>query len=190
MLRAAPAAPAALAVARPNRSTLGAMAAPPDAGTPQAAAAAWAEAVMSGADLRGVWPATDPTLRLVLAQDWVWSHRHDPAIGHDRDWEAIARGLAADPPDQPLWDRFAADVTGTWQRTWKGFDPSGWDIRPGPEIVDLDLEMVTFVERNTAITRRFAMRHKPGGWFVASVNGDQLFEPGWPPRLGRTAGQP
>jgi hypothetical protein len=159
-------------------------------GTPQAAAVAWAEAVIGDRDLRTIWPATDPTLRLVLAQDWVWNHRHDPAIGHDRDWDAIARGLAACPPDEPLWDRFAADVLGTWQQTWRGFEPSAWDVKPQPEIIDLDLELVTFVERETALARRFAMRHTHEGWLVASINGDQLFEPGWPPRLGRAAGQP
>lgn len=158
-------------------------------GTPQAAAVAWAEAVMTGDDLLAVWPATDPTLRLVLAQDWVWNHRHDPAIGHDRDWDEIARGLASMPPDHPLWDRFASDLIGMWQRTWNEFEPSTWDVKPQPEVLDLDLEMVTFVDRASGLARRFAMRHGPEGWLVASVNGEQLFEPGWPPRLGR-AGQP
>src|SRR5439155_23873164 len=88
-----------------NDSTLVRMAAAIEPGTPQAAAVAWAQAVMAADDLRAVWPATDPTLRLVLAQDWVWNHRHDPAVGHDRDWDAIARSLAAWPPDHPFWDR-------------------------------------------------------------------------------------
>ena len=45
--------------------------------SPQAAASAWVDAVMAeGADLSDVWPATDAQLRLVLAQDWVWNHRH------------------------------------------------------------------------------------------------------------------
>jgi hypothetical protein len=177
-----------------------------ESGSPQAAAMTWVEAVMDRGDLAAAWPATDPQLRLVLAQDWVWNHRHDPAIGHDADWDAIAHGLAAVPPEDPLWDRFASDVVAVWQRTWKDFSADTWGVWDQPEVLDLDLEMVTFVERDSAahpaesselpmrpghstFTRRFAMRHTPQGWQVASVNGDQLFEPGWPPRLGRPAGQ-
>lgn len=159
---------------------------------------------MDRGELGAAWPATDPELRLVLAQDWVWNHRHDPAIGHDADWDAIARGLAAVPPDDPLWHRFSNDVVTTWKRTWKGFSPETWGVWDQPEVLDMDLEMVTFVERdssvhpaqgveqplhpgNSTFTRRFAMRHAGGEWLVASVNGDQLFEPGWPPRLRRSA---
>ena len=154
-----------------------------EAGTPQAAAVAWVGAVLDRGDLTGAWAATDPVLRLVLAQDWVWNHRHDPAIGHDNDWDAIARGLAADPPDHPLWARFEHELLSTWQRTWKGFGGSGWEVVEKPEILDLDLELVTFVDKDASIARRFAMRHTPGGWLVAGFNGDRLFEPGWPPRL-------
>jgi len=163
-----------------------------DAGTPQAAAVAWVEAVVGRRDLARAWAMTDPVLRLVLAQDWVWNHRHDPAVGHDNDWDAIARGLASSPPDHPLWERFEGELLAMWERTWKDFGGSGWEVVADPEILDLDLEIVTFVEKDVAIARRFAMRHTPGGWVVASVNGDQLFEPGWPPRLGRggPAGSP
>jgi hypothetical protein len=172
-------------------------------GTPQAAAVAWVEAVMDRGDLSQAWPLTDPTLRLVLAQDWVWNHRHDPAIGHGRDWDTIARGLAQYPPQHQLWDRFAGEVVGLWQRIWKGFSASRWRVWEQPEVLGLDLEMVTFVEPNPAseagdlgsqpgrgsLARRFAMRHTDDGWRVAGVNGDQLFEPGWPPALGQQAGQ-
>ncbi len=160
------------------------------ASTPQAAAAAWVDAVVDRRDLAEAWTATDPLLRLVLAQDWVWNHRHDPAVGHDNDWDAIARGLAASPPNHPLWPRFEDEMVGLWQRTWKGFGSHTWNVVEEPEVLDLDLEIVTFVDREAAIARRFAMRHTEDGWFVASVNGEQLFEPGWPPRLGRAAGQP
>jgi hypothetical protein len=168
-------------------------------GSPQAAAVAWVEAVMEDGDLARAWPLTDPTLRLVLAQDWVWNHRHDPSVGHDADWESIASGLAADPPSHPLWDRFAADVVELWQRIWKGFDTRTWGVWDQPEVLGLDLEMVTFVETgggdlplkpgNSTLARRFALRHTDAGWQVASLNGAQLFEPGWPPTLGQQAGQ-
>jgi hypothetical protein len=175
-----------------------------DPRTPQSAAIAWVEAVLDRSDLAAAWPRTDALLRLVLAQDWVWNRRHDPAIGHDRDWDAIATGLAADPPDSDLWDRFARDLVTMWQRTWKGFDTRSWVVRDQPEVLDFDLEMVTFFEPDSsfeqpsgervvqpghpAFTRRFAMRHTEHGWVVAGVNGEQLFEPGWPPKLSRPSG--
>ncbi len=161
-----------------------------EAGTPQAAALAWVRAVVEERDLAAAWTRTDPVLRLVLAQDWVWNHRHDPAVGHDHDWDAIARGLAASPSEHPLWERFEGELLSMWERTWKGFGSDTWEVLADPEVLDLDLEMVTFVEKDAALARRFAMRHTDDRWLVASVNGDQLFEPGWPPRASRRAGQP
>ena len=55
-------------------------------------------------------------------------------------------------------------------------------------MLDLDLEVVTFTEPGDGgLERRFALRHTEAGWLVAGVNGDQLFEPGWPPRMGKLA---
>ena len=147
---------------------------------------AWVEAVMDRGDLSGAWDLTDPTLRLVLAQDWVWNHRHE--LGDD--WDEIARGLAASPSEHPLWDRFAADTVVMWQQIWKGFSAHTWSVSDQPEVLGLDLEMVTFVDdagesapasRRNALARRFAMIHTESRWLVASINGDQLFRPGWPP---------
>lgn len=149
---------------------------------------------MDRGDLIAAWPLTDPTLRLVLAQDWVWTHRHHPTIGHDRSWDELARGLAALPPATELWSAFAEELTGRWQKTWAGLSAGTWAAWDQPEVVGLDLEMVTFMERDgdgpvrfepgrSAFARRFAMRHTDQGWQVAGVNGDQLFVPGWPPSL-------
>ena len=175
-------------------------------GTPQAAARAWVEAVMDRGDLVRAWELTDPTLRLVLAQDWVWNHRHDLVRtdgtdgGHDADdegWDDVALGLASFRSKHPLWDRFAGDTIGMWQQIWKGFSARTWRVSDQPEVLGLDLEMVTFVEaggdgeaqpRHYAFARRFAMIHTESGWRVASINGDQLFLPGWPPTLGRRPG--
>ena len=174
-------------------------------GTPQAAARAWVEAVMDRGDLARAWELTDPTLRLVLAQDWVWSHRHElvraegGSGGHfdDDAWDGIARGLASAPSEHALWDRFSADTIAMWQQIWKGFSTRTWRISDQPEVLGLDLEMVTFVEtgdggepdsRQYALARRFAMVHTDSQWLVASINGDRLFRPGWPPTLGRQPG--
>ncbi|MCA1691460.1 MAG: hypothetical protein ABR540_10000 [Acidimicrobiales bacterium] len=170
-------------------------------GTPQAAALEWVEAVMERRDLAAAWPLTDATLRLVLAQDWVWNHRHDLEAGSDHEWDAIGRGLAECPSTHALWERFAQDTVTHWQTIWKGFTPRTWSVSEAPEVLDLDWEMVTFVETGepgaqadavpatvTAFTRRFAMLHTDDGWRVASINGHQMFRPGWPPTLGQQAG--
>lgn len=149
---------------------------------------------MDDGELLAAWPLTDPVLRLVLAQDWVWTHRHHPKIGHDRSWDELARGLAALPPVSELWDAFADELVSRWQKTWEGLSPRTWGAWDSPEVVGLDLEMVTFLERDgdrpvrfepgrSATARRFAMRHTDQGWLVAGVSGDQLFVPGWPPSL-------
>jgi len=161
--------------------------------TPQAAARRWVEAVMDNGDLDAAWPLTDPVLRLVLAQDWIWTHRHEPRIGHDRDWESIARELATCPSTHELWESFTQEQIAYWHTIWKGFSTLTWGVWDEPEVVSLDMEMVTFMESDgrpvrfapgrSAFARRFAMRHGPEGWLVAGVNGDQLFRPGWPPTL-------
>ena len=149
---------------------------------------------MDDGDIAAAWPLTDPVLRLVLAQDWVWTNRHHPTIGHDRSWDELARGLAAVPPDSQLWDAFAQELVTRWRKTWAGFSATTWDAWEEPEVVSLDLEMVTFLERDddgpvrfvpgrSAMARRFAMRHGEDGWKVAGVSGDQMFVPGWPPSL-------
>ena len=166
---------------------------PAPAETAQQAATRWVKAVMDDGDLVAAWPLTDPVLRLVLAQDWVWTHRHHPTIGQDRSWDELARGLAAVPPDHQLWDAFSTELVKRWRKIWPGFTSSSWEAWGQPEVVALDLEMVTFLESDgrqpvrfepgrSALARRFALRHTESGWLVASV-GDQMFVPGWPPSL-------
>jgi hypothetical protein len=161
--------------------------------TPQAVAEAWVRAVMVDRDLRAAWPITDDTLRLVLAQDWIWSFRHHPVIGHDSDWDGLADALATCPSDHRLWDRFASDLIELWQKIWKGFGTDEWTVWDQPEVLGLDLEIVSFVEPDedeaptkpgrSTFSRRFALRHTDDGWKVASINGEQMFVPGWPPSL-------
>jgi len=156
---------------------------------------------MDNGDLRAAWPGTHPTLRLVLAQDWVWSHRHSSMIGHEQDWDgqkldvprldAIATGLAECPSSHDLWPPFSNELIQRWNTIWKGFSARTWAPCDEPEVVGLDAEMVTFMEYNgrpsrfvagrSDFVRRFAMHHEGGNWLVASVNGDQMFRPGWPP---------
>ena len=146
---------------------------------------------MDEGDLAAAWPLTDPTLRLVLAQDWVWTHRHRPLMRQEHDWDLLARSLAACPPVHRLWPDLESELITRWHAIWKGFSARTWAAWDQPEVVGLDLEMVTFMESDgepvrfepgrSAFARRFAVRHSEDGWRVASVNGDQMFVPGWPP---------
>jgi len=166
---------------------------PVSAETPQAAALRWVKALMDDRDLGAAWPLTDPVLRLVLAQDWVWTNRHHPSIGHDRSWDELARGLAAVPPTHELWDAFSKELVSRYAKMWQGFSAKTWAAWEEVEVVGLDLEMVTFLESDggpvrfdpgrSSLARRFALRHTDKGWVVASVSGGQMFAPGWPPSL-------
>jgi hypothetical protein len=162
----------------------------PAPGSPQASALAWLEAAMDRRDLAAAWAITDPTLRLVLAQEWMWRRGSEQLLSDGEERDAVAAALAASS-EHALWDRFAAEVTGEWQRAWKGFSARTWRAWNQPEVVSLDLEMVTLVEtggaevagdpRRASFTRRFLVRHTADGWLVAGLTGEHVFRPGWPP---------
>ena len=160
-------------------------------GGARAAAVAWVRAAMDERDLRAAWPLTEPDLRLVLAQHWVLSHHEDhDLVGPAGGWDPLAAGLAADPPESPLWDRFAAERLKRWRLHWPAFRAATWDLRDEPEVVRPGLEVVTFIEPGRKLNlkpgspvtyRRLAVRRKGNVWRVAGVDGRNLFRPGWPP---------
>lgn len=151
--------------------------------TPKSVAVAWVDAVMDRGTLEAAWPLTDPTLRLVLSQYWIWSHRDQPVVGSQEEWDGLARALAASPSEHPLWHRFAADRVRRWREFWQGFSSRTWSVRDEPEPLGVGLEVVTFVETGgpPLPARRFAMRDTPAGWLVAGLDGSALYQPGWPP---------
>jgi len=152
---------------------------------------AWVGAAMDRRDLAGAWPLTDADLRLVLAQHWVLSHHEEPeVVGDPAGWEELAAGLAADPPDSPLWDRFARERLRRWRLHWPGFSARTWDLRDEREVLRPGLEVVTFIEPGRKLARqpgspvtfrRLAVRRRGSVWLVAGVDGGNLFRPGWPP---------
>ena len=151
--------------------------------SPEAAATAWVEAVMDRRDLAAAWRLTDPTLRLVLAQYWIWSHRGEAVVGAQEEWDRLARALAECPSAHPLWERFASDRLRRWREFWSGFSAKTWEVRDEPEPIGVGLEVVTFAETGGPAlpVRRFAVRDTPDGWLVAGLDGTALFQPGWPP---------
>ena len=172
----------------------GAEAATPHPGSPQSCVVAWLEAAMDRGDLAAAWPLMDPTLRQVLAQEWIWRHADESVLEDGEDRDALAAALAAAPSQHPLWPRFSSELMGEWQRIWRGFSSRTWRAWEQAEVVGLDLEMVTLVEagaaeapthpRRAAFVRRILVRHTPEGWLVAGLNGEQVFRPGWPPAPG------
>lgn len=159
--------------------------------TPRDVAVAWVSAVMDEGDLAAAWPLTEADLRLVLVQHWVLSHHDDEAlVGHAGTWDALAAGLAADPPMSDLWEQFAAERLGRWRQYWTGFSARTWDLRDEPEAPRPDVEVVTFIEPGRKLSlkpgapvtyRRLAVRRREDAWLVAGVDGTNLFRPGWPP---------
>lgn len=157
---------------------------------PEGTARAWVEAIMDRRDLGAAWALTDPPLRLVLAQHWILSRLHDPAVtAVDRD--ELAEALAACPSTHPLWERFASERIRRWRQHWGQFSARTWDVAGDPEPMGDDLRVVTFLERHRLTgwarpgppppARRLAVRHRPEGWLVAGLDGSALFRPGWPP---------
>ena len=159
-------------------------------GSPAEVATAWVQAVMDRADLGAAWPLTDPTLRLVLAQHWIWTNQGVPAVSRE-DRDELARALAACPSSHPLWGRFASQRIRRWREHWQGFTTLTWTLMDRQERLRPDLEVVSFAERKRLedldrpgpplVTRRLAVRRTPSGWLVAGLDGTALFEPGWPP---------
>lgn len=156
----------------------------------RAVARAWVGAVMDRRDLLEAWPLTDPSLRLVLVQQWVLSSTTDPEVTRE-DRETLARELAECPPRHPLWDRFASYRVRRWRRFWPNFSLRTFDVAEEVDALGADLEVVTFLEKHRLmglaapgpppVARRFAVRRTDEGWLLAGLDGSALFQPGWPP---------
>lgn len=155
-------------------------------------ARAWVRAVMDDRDLKAAWPLTHHDLRKVLVQHWILS-QHVDVVGPAEEWEALAEALAADPPEHPLWPRFATERVRRWREFWPGFSAVTWGVKsrtdPRP-----DVAVVTFVEPRGKLMalrpgppldlRRLALRRTEHGWLMAGLDGTAIFRPGWPPTPG------
>ena len=164
----------------------------PAAATATATAVDWVEAVMDRKDLRAAWPLMERDLRLVLAQHWILSHAElgSEFIGPQAGWDMLAQGLAADPSNHPLWDRFAKERLSRWGEYWGKFSARTWKVRE-TEMLRPEAVIVTFAEPRLpaletkpgppAVFRRLALRRRGDTWLVAGLDGRNVFRPGWPP---------
>ncbi len=157
---------------------------------PVKAAQAWIEAVQLGR-YDTAWAMTDPNLRLVRAQAWVWNNRTDADIAAlNRD--ELARALAQERPDHPLWGDFAATELHQITNVYGTYQAENWGASSGPSTVGPDYSLVLFAhlsgdpliltDRPPVFSLAFLMHAAPRGWLLASFS-DVLPKPGWPPTL-------
>ena len=158
-----------------------------------AAAREWLERI-SVDDLHGVWTRTDPNLRLVFAQAFLWANRtHPSVVGLDLD--ETAEALASLRFDHDLWPSFGATQLGEFHSVFDDFFSGGYGVASRPRPVGVDLEIVKFVKSDsdemTWVTEPtlveahiFLLRWTRDGWMVAGQGVDSPPEPGWPPTPG------
>ena len=157
---------------------------------PVKAAQSWIEAVQLGRyDM--AWTMTDPRLRLARAQAWIWNNRKDADIAAcNRD--ELARALAEERPDHPLWGDFAATELHQTTDVYGTFRPENWGASSGPSAAGPDYALVLFAhlsgdpliitDRPPVFSLAFLMHAAGRGWALASFS-DVLPDPGWPPKL-------
>jgi hypothetical protein len=111
---------------------------------PVAAAERWIRLIQRG-DLKGAWPHTDPSFRLVLVQLWLWANRDHPRIAfHDRDEAATA--LAGVTFEHDLWPEFESTQLEEFEAAWDDFNLEEWGAASRPRPVPPDCELVLFVD--------------------------------------------
>ena len=157
---------------------------------PVKAAEAWIEAVQLGRYDRA-WAMTDPRLRLVRAQAWIWNNRKDSDIAAlNRD--ELARSLAQERPDHALWGDFAATEVHQMRGVYGSFSAENWGASSGPSAAGPDYTLVLFAhltgdpliltDQPPVFSLAFLMHAADGGWVLAAFS-DVLPIPGWPPKL-------
>ncbi len=156
-----------------------------------AAAGSWLATYLD-LGLGAVWVRTDPSLRLVMAQGWLWANRSHPEIvGQDLD-ELAARIVEAAPADG--WPRVVlsyldAELRGQ-MAPWLLDGRYGAASRPRPIATGYELVVLlecgdeprVFTELTQEYAELFVMRQTPHGWLLAGFGDERVPTPGWPPR--------
>ncbi len=141
-----------------------------------------------------MWPLADPLLCLCWAQHWI--HANEQAIastGRDE----LARELAEDAPDHPLWEHFErVSKRNLALRTHQGIgaDPANWGIGATPRVLGADTELLyvhdvtslpggVFQPGTYSVAVPIVMHFADQQWRVLNVGAEIVPKPGWPPRL-------
>ncbi|WP_159394046.1 toll/interleukin-1 receptor domain-containing protein [Streptomyces sp. NRRL F-5755] len=135
------------------------------------------------------WNLLTPTLRLVLAQAWVWANKDHPNLApYNR--EELAKSLSTIKPTHKLTKDFMATQLGEFKSSFSSIDET-WGAASNPRPIGIDYELVVlsptggdiviFDERTGPIqTSPFLMKQTMGQWRVHSFSPAYPI-PGWPP---------
>jgi hypothetical protein len=159
---------------------------------PVRAAEDWLELVNAG-DFDAVWRGMDETLRLAVAQDWIYANRKNTRDFPQHDWDRLAAHLSECPPRHtPRLSDFNTIMLSKFQAI--GYDPDTWGAGSRPRPIGLDCELILFTEASSEpivfneptfieTNLMLLMRSTPSGWLVAGFT-DEPPVPGWPPQAG------
>ena len=175
---------------------------------PVARAQEWLKKVLIERDFSAAWALMTPDNRLDFAQRWLWANRAHPLmVGRSLEWEA--HRLAETEHVSELWSTFAQlqldRLAEAYPLPANGLAGIGASSRPRVLAPDLELVIALRLEDVAALpgTRpiegggvvlegsvsghavvvfaAIAMQHRDGGWLVASLAGELLPSPSWPP---------
>ncbi|MGH2721174.1 MAG: hypothetical protein ACRDJO_06170 [Actinomycetota bacterium] len=158
---------------------------------PLESAWSWVATVVESGDLAAAWPHTDPNLRLVLAQSWIFTHRTKPPVsGWNR--EELARGLVPVGSRHPLWAAFAARQVEKLRAWWGNPNLDEWGASIKGRVMAADHELIRFTPIESRPGRLPRPSSKGGGhlvlvrafeeqWLVAGFDRNPP-RPGWPPQ--------
>ncbi|MGP5397406.1 tetratricopeptide repeat protein [Arthrobacter rhombi] len=155
---------------------------------PVHAASEYLQLIQSGKMVE-VWKRTEPTLRLVLAQAWIWSNKNHAALQpFDRD--ELAASLAQLNSEHPLREDFFATQLHELEEYAQSYNEEDWGAAERPRRFGLDYELVIFMRTDGEVyifregmspPARFALMRRVGPtWMTSGFSPDYSF-PGWPP---------
>lgn len=175
---------------------------------PVAAASDWLDAVVVDNDYAAAWELMTADLRLARSQAWLWNNREFFERAAE-DLNEQASMLAAAPSTHAHWAEFAEIELGMFVSAFPPGDYANVGISSKPRPLSPGLELVLFIDMADAEALDGATPLDGGGivvggtdsgmpvttfaqvvvahdghkWAVASHNGEQIPEPGWPPVL-------
>jgi hypothetical protein len=135
----------------------------------------------------------DDTLRLAVAQYWIYANRRNTQDFPRQAWDTIAQHLSETPLSHTtLADNFSTIMVWWFQQI--PYNPETWGAASRPRPIGIDCELVLFIDTKgeplsfdepTLIDTELilAMRSTPDGWKVAALS-DRMPKPGWPPEAG------
>jgi hypothetical protein len=139
--------------------------------------------------MRQLWEELEPSLRLVLAQAWIFANRDHPRLaGLDRD--ELASELAKPRPKHKLTRDFFATQLDEFRHAYSAYDEETWGAAERPRRFGIDYELVILMETGgdgidwRPDMRRpsfpFLLRRILGRWRIANFK-PEFPIPGWPP---------